>query len=57
MLENFSPMRDTHDFGWTVELNGSLQRGSGVELSPSFEVPRMALVVRRLDFRRISYID
>jgi hypothetical protein len=35
---------------WTVDLNGSLQRETGVELSPSFEEPDMALVVRRLTF-------
>jgi hypothetical protein len=31
---------------WSVELNGSLNREAGVELSPSFEEPGMALVVR-----------
>jgi len=31
---------------WSVQLNGSLQRETGVELSPSFEHPGMALIVR-----------
>ena len=35
---------------WSVELNGSLRREAGVELSPSFEGPGMALVVRWLTF-------
>jgi hypothetical protein len=35
---------------WSIQLNGSLQREAGVELSPSFELPGMALTVRLLTF-------
>jgi len=34
---------------WRVKLDGNLQRETNIELTPSFEEPGMALVVRTID--------